>query len=257
MLLTAGPMSLYSPQPSTDGKRIFVIGEQPRAEVVRYDAKSGQFVPYLGGISAGMVTFSHDGQWVAYTSFPDGNLWRNRVDGSEKLQLTTAPIIALFPEWSPDGRQIAFIDYEEDKGQRIYLVPADGGSPREVNAASSNIWRLNWAPDGGSLVYAESAALGTPGMLIKSCDLNTLKVSTLPDSHELYWPALSPDGRYVVATTVDGQKLMLFDSASQKWSELTKASIGFTQWSADNKYVYFDTGFGANPAVYRSPGRRS
>jgi Tol biopolymer transport system component len=94
-------------------------------------------------------------------------------------------------------------------------------------------------------------------MLIKSCDLNTLKVSTLPDSHELYWPALSPDGRYVVATTVDGQKLMLFDSASQKWSELTKASIGFTQWSADNKYVYFDTGFGANPAVYRSPGRRS
>jgi Tol biopolymer transport system component len=93
-----------------------------------------------------MVAFSHDGQWVAYTSFPDGNLWRNRVDGSEKLQLTTAPIIALFPEWSPDGRQIAFIDYEEDKGQRIYLVPADGGSPREVNAASSNIWRLTVVP---------------------------------------------------------------------------------------------------------------
>jgi Tol biopolymer transport system component len=177
MQLTAGPMSLYSPQPSTDGKRAFVIGEQPRGELVRYDAKSGQFVPYLGGISAGLVTFSHDGRWVAYSSFPDGNLWRSRVDGSEKLQLTTAPMVALFPEWSPDGRQIVFINYEVGKGQRICLVPADGGSPREVYAASSNIWRVNWTPDGGSIVYAESAALGTPGMLIQSYDLNTHKVS--------------------------------------------------------------------------------
>ncbi len=250
--LTAGPMSFHSPQPSTDGKRIFVVGEQPRAELVRYDAKSGQFVPYLGGISAGMVTFSYDGRWVAYTSFPDGNLWRSRVDGSEKLQLTTAPMLALFPKWSPDGRQIAFIDFEIGKAQRIYLVPADGGSPRELHAASFNVWRVNWTPDGGSIVYAESAdASGTPDTLIHSFDLKTLKVSTVPDSRGLYWPDLSPDGRYVVATTVDGQKLMLFDSASQKWSELASASIGFTQWSADNKYVYFNTGFSADPAVYR------
>ncbi len=34
-------------------------------------------------------------------------------------------------------------------------------------------------------------------------------------------------------------------------SELASASTGFTQWSADNKYVYFDTGFSADPAVYR------
>ncbi len=249
--LTAGPMSFYSPQPSTDGKRIFVVGEQPRAELVRYDAKSGQFVPYLGGISAGMVTFSYDGRWVAYTTFPDGNLWRSRVDGSQKLQLTTAPMLALFPKWSPDGRQIAFIDFEAGKGQRIYLVPADGGSPRELHAASFNVWRVNWMPDSGSLVYAESGASGTPDTLIRSFDLKTLKVSTVPDSHGLYWPALSPDGRYVVATTMDGQRLMLFDSASQKWSELASASIGFTQWSADNKYVYFDTGFSADLAVYR------
>ncbi len=88
-------------------------------------------------------------------------------------------------------------------------------------------------------------------MLIHSYDLNTHKVSTLPGSQGLYWPALSPDGRYLVATTVDAQKLMLFDSASQKWSELASATIGFTQWSTDSKYVYFDTSFGADPAVYR------
>ncbi len=250
--LTAGPMSFYSPQPSADGKKIFVIGEQPRAELVRYDTKLGLFVPYLRGISAGHVTFSRDGQWVAYTTFPDGNLWRSRVDGSETLQLTTAPILAGFPKWSPDGREIAFIDFEVGKTQAIYLVPADGGSPRELHATSFNVWRVNWTPDGNSIVYAESAgAAGTPSTLIHFLDLKTLKVSTLPDSQQRYWPALSPDGRYLVAAPVDAQKLLLFDFASQKWSELASASIGFTQWSADSKYVYFDTGYSANAAVYR------
>jgi hypothetical protein len=31
----------YSPQPSTDGKKVFVIGEQLRSELVRYDEKAG------------------------------------------------------------------------------------------------------------------------------------------------------------------------------------------------------------------------
>jgi Tol biopolymer transport system component len=209
-------------------------------------------MPYLRGISAGQVAFSRDTQWVAYTTFPDGNLWRSRVDGSEKLQLTTAPILAQFPKWSPDGRQIAFIDLEAGKPQSIYLVPADGGSPSELHATSFNVWRLNWMPDGNSIVYAESTnASGTPSTLIHSLDLKTLKISTLPDSQQRYWPALSPDGRYLVATTVDAQELMLFDSTSQKWSKLASASIGFTQWSADSKYVYFDTGYSANAAVLR------
>jgi Tol biopolymer transport system component len=218
-----------------------VIGEQPRAELVRYDVESRQFVPYLAGISAGLVSFSYDGQWVAYSSFLDGNLWRCRADGSEKLQLTTPPLLAFFSHWSPDGRQIAFISSEVGKGQRIYVIPVDGGSPREIYAASSNIWRMSWTPDGGSIVYAESDVAGTPGMLIHSYDLKTLKVSTVPESNGLYWPALSPDGRHLVATTVDAQKLMLFDSASQKWSELASASIGFAQWSTDSKYISFDT----------------
>jgi len=209
----------------------------------------------MGGISAGMASFSPDGHWIAYVAFPFGGLWRSRVDGTEKLQLTTAPMIPFFPRWSPDGQQIAFIGGQAgEEGaakQRIYLIPAAGGSPREVSATSSNVWRVNWTPDGGSLLYAEAGAVGTPDMLIHSVDLKTLKVSTVPQAQPLYWPALSPDGRYIVATTVDGQKLMIFDFASKQWSELARSSIGFTEWSADAKYVYFDTGFGADPAVYR------
>jgi Tol biopolymer transport system component len=71
--------------------------------LVRYDAKSGQFLPYLDGASISEVSFSPDGQWVAYVTYPNGILWRSRVDGTQKLQLTSET-----PEFanSPGGPQM-------------------------------------------------------------------------------------------------------------------------------------------------------
>lgn len=82
-------------------------------------------------------------------------------------------------------------------------------------------------------------------------DLKTLNVTDLPDSWGLMSPARSPDGQYLVATTVAGDKLRLFNSGTQTWSELTTNSIGSFRWSADSKFVYFDNGFSAERAVYR------
>ena len=250
--LTSGPLSFYSPQPSADGKKIFVIGEQPRAELVRYDAKSGQFVPYLGGISAGEVSFSRDGQWVAYVSSPDGILWRSRVDGSEKMQLTSAPLLAKGPRWSPDAKQIAFLDLAPSKNVHVYLVSAAGGVPRQLAATHYLLVRLDWSPDGSSILFDDAAGpFGMTQRAVYSLDLKTSKVSTVADSSQIFWPALSPDGRYLVGASQDGQHLMLFDFAARNWSELASANIGFTQWSSDGKSVYFDTGSSTDPAIYR------
>src|SRR5260370_19453990 len=65
--LTSGPLNFISPQANADGTKIYAVGEQPRSELVRYDAKSGQFLPYLGGMSISDVGFSPDGQWLAYS----------------------------------------------------------------------------------------------------------------------------------------------------------------------------------------------
>jgi Tol biopolymer transport system component len=102
--LTSSPLALSTPVPSRDGKKLFVTGETDRGELVRYDIKSGQFVPFLGGISAEYFDVSKDGQWVAYVSYPEGTLWRSRADGSERLQLTFPPQFATVPHWSPDGK---------------------------------------------------------------------------------------------------------------------------------------------------------
>jgi Tol biopolymer transport system component len=89
--LTAGPLSFGSPLPSKDGTKVFAIGDSPRAEAVRYDPRAGEFVPYLSGISAEGLAFSRGGQWVTYTSYPDGILWQSKVDGSEARRTERRP----------------------------------------------------------------------------------------------------------------------------------------------------------------------
>ncbi len=59
--LTSSALSMSWPIPSKDGKKIFLVGRTFRGELMRYDAKSGQFVPFLGGISAEYYAFSKDG----------------------------------------------------------------------------------------------------------------------------------------------------------------------------------------------------
>jgi Tol biopolymer transport system component len=171
------------------------------------------------------------------------------VDGSEKQQLTSAPLFVFSARWSPDGRQIALSAAEPGKLSRIFLVPADGGVPRELPVGELDVNRVSWAPDGSSINFGDASR--PESSFIRSVDLKTLQVATLPGSKQLQIPVRSPNGRYLVASTVDGQKLMLFDFATQQWSELASMSIGFTQWSTDSNYVYFDTGYSADPAIYR------
>jgi eukaryotic-like serine/threonine-protein kinase len=249
--LTSGPMNFNAPQPSSDGRRIYAVGEQPRAELVRYDSKSGQFLPYLEGASITGVSFSGDGQWVAYSTYPDGVLWRSRIDGSQKLQLTSkVPTYADSPQWSPDGKQIAFSGGDPASRSRLYLVSAEGGIPRSFSVGEFDVVGPSWMPDGNSIVFNDASGTSTPG-IIKSLDLKTLQVATIPDSKGMFIPQCSPDGRYIAVSSRDGQKLMLFDFKAQNWSELLKANVGNVNWSKDSQYVYYDTGLGSSPAFYR------
>ena len=150
--ITHGPTSFSTPTFSKDGKQIFVLGKARRGELAVYDTASGEFRPYLNGISAGFVDFSRDGQWVAYVSYPQNILWRSRIDGSERRQLTFPPMgPALNPKWSPDGRLIAFTEWGENR--KIYLVPATGGAPMLLLGGDSQPADPTWSPDGKSIAY--------------------------------------------------------------------------------------------------------
>ena len=248
--LTSGPMSFNGAQPSADGKKIYAVGVQPRAELVRYDAKSRQFLPYLQGASITDTSFSRDGLWLAYVTYPEGILWRSRVDGTQKLQLTsTVPSLASLPCWSPDGKQIVFFGADPGHTARMYVISLDGGTPRMLPVGEFDTVSPTWMPDGKSIVFNDTA--GSRFGTIKMVDTTTLKVTVIPDSKNLFAPVTSPDGRYIAGPSVDSQKLLLYDFGSRTWSEILKMNVGSTNWSQDSKYIYFDTGLSEDPAFYR------
>ncbi len=239
ILLTSSPLSLSSPLPSKDGKKLFVIGQTYRGELMRYDSNSAQFSPFLGAISAEYVTFSRDGQWVAYVSYREGALWRSKLDGTERLQLSYPPGYPVQPRWSPDGKKIIFFEFgsSADKPSRMFEVSPDGGSPRPLLPDDlQQQLDPNWSPDGAKIVFAGES--NDPASTIRVLDLATRQVSILPGSQGLFSPRWSPDGRYISAFSADSKTLLLFDFQTQKWTDLAQGSMGWLSWSHDGHYVY-------------------
>jgi serine/threonine protein kinase/Tol biopolymer transport system component len=247
--LTFGPLNFYSPILAEDGKRLYVIGDQARGEVVRYDLKTQQFVSYFSGVSAELLDFSKDGEWVAYISFPDGSLWRSKLDGSQRLQLTFPPMRSHLPRWSPDGKRIAFPVQVPGRPWKVYLVSSEGGSPQQVMPEEQSEIDVNWSSDGESLLFGMERS-GVP-RTICLLDLKSRRISTLPASEGLFSPRWSPDGRYIAAMTRDSQRLLLFDFNTRKWAELLKMLAGYPTWSKDGTFIYFDRPAGTNPTMCR------
>ncbi|MGA9966933.1 MAG: protein kinase [Terriglobales bacterium] len=239
--LTVGPLMFSSPTPSPDGKKVFVIGQQRRFDLIRLDTKSPQFAIYLSGVSAGEADITRNGEWITYVAHPELTLWRSKLDGSSRTQLTYSPMQTHMPRWSPDGTQIAFMASRPGKPWKIFVMPAEGGAPREVTAGDHNQGDPTWTPNGDSIVFAgmpwlEFGAAAGPNIHI--ADLKTSEISDVPDSENLFSPRASPDGRYLVALSTDSTKLMLYDTAKKSWTQLGVSRFGFENWSHDGKYLY-------------------
>jgi serine/threonine protein kinase/Tol biopolymer transport system component len=248
--LTSSPLTLSSPLPSKDGKNLFVIGHAYRGELMLYESNSSKFAPFLGGISAEFVAFSKDGQWVTYVSYPDGSIWRSKLDGTDRLQLTYPPMYPVLPRWSPDGKQILFFEFAlgANKPARIYEISASGGSPHLL-LPGDRTQQLdpNWSPDGRKIIFAGES--NDPSSAVRVLDLSTGKISNLPGSDGLYSPRWSPDGRHASAFSADSKTLLLFDFQTQKWTELATGSLSWLNWSHDGLYVYVLDFRGKNAVV--------
>jgi eukaryotic-like serine/threonine-protein kinase len=236
--LTSGAVSYRFPVPSKDGKTLFAVAGFRRAEIQRYDAKAKTFQPFLSGISAQDLSYSHDGQWIAYVSFPDGVLWRSKPDGTDRLQLSSPPVYAMLPRWSPDGSEIVYYDVKPGKPPRIYELPSAGGAPQQLmpeepGAQADPVW----SPDGNSLAFGGQGGGGAT--TIQVLDMRTRKITTLPNSDGLFSPRWSPDGQYLIAMARDSSGLSLFDFKTQKWSVLAKGIVGYPCWSSDGRFLYF------------------
>ena len=108
----------------------------------------------------GAVAMSPDGTKVAYTVTEtnwDENAYETEifladaVSGSP-IQLTRARKSSSAPEWSPDGRSLAFISDRTDKRQ-IYLIDPRGGEARAITNVEEGVGSFSWSPDGRQIAF--------------------------------------------------------------------------------------------------------
>jgi serine/threonine protein kinase/Tol biopolymer transport system component len=239
--LTVGPLMFSNPTPSLDGKKLFVLGQQRRFDLVRLQGKTQQFSVDLPGVSAGEADILPGSDVVVYVSHPELTLWRCQPDGTSRTQLTYAPMQAHMPRWSPDGSQIAFMASRPGKPWKIFVMPAAGGTPQEVSAGNSNQGDPTWTPKGDAIVFAGMPWLeykSAPGPNIHVADLKTGQISDVPGSENLFSPRCSPDGRYIAALTADSARLMLYAVENKSWSQIAQSRFAFENWSRDGNYIY-------------------
>jgi len=230
--LTAGQIDVLAVTPSRDSTGLFMIGRIAQGAMQVLDPARKRWAPFLNGLAASVFVISPDKKWMVYADYPRHYLWRSKLDGSEKLQLTD--FYSAMPQWSPDSKQIAFSDWRQ-----IYLISVDGGTPERLIPQPNNEVAPTWSPDGKSIAFNDYPL---PGHIkgIKVLDLATRQISIMPGSEDFYVPSWSPDGKHMVAMAQNPSRMVLYSAESGTWRDLRKFEVpwGYWVWSNDSKYLY-------------------
>lgn len=82
----------------------------------------------------------------------EGDLWSATTAGGAATRLTSHPANEAWPQFSPDGKWIAFTaDYQGNPD--VYIMPSDGGEPKRLTFHASNEQVVGWTPDGKSVIF--------------------------------------------------------------------------------------------------------
>ena len=238
--LTNGPLQFRSPVAARTGNRIFFLGVDARSDLEHLDS-AGQLVPEKGFLSSAVrVDYTRDGQWVAWTD-SNGQLWRARSNGDEKIQLTPESMVVFLARWAPDGKHLALMAREPGKAWQIYVISAEGDDLHPLLRESRNAADPSWAPDGKSLVFGrvnDYMGKENAARTLHILHLDTSKIDEIPGSDNLFSPRWSPDGRWIAALTLDQRQVRLFDVAARTWTTLPVPSGADPFWSSDSRFLY-------------------
>ena len=221
-------------------------------------------VPILGGTprlllkgSSGNITFSPDGQHMAYTyddlAAGESHLFIANADGSEPRQIAAHKLsspgeVYTIIRWAPDGRRIAATSASARKGtgSSVEFIEVDVATGRE-KALAGRTWRnvndFTWLPDGSGLLLAAQEKTGVPSQLwvVSYPAGNVRRISN--DLGEYYSASLSADGSTIASVQINRSSGIYVapadavEKARQITSGRLDGQIGLS-WTADNRIVY-------------------
>jgi dipeptidyl aminopeptidase/acylaminoacyl peptidase len=182
--------------------------------------------------------WSPDGRWIAYTksaqSFQE-SVWtdisedRNTdvyvvsADGGAPRQLTTNPASDANPNWSPDGKWIAYASNTEAKSWAaktdVLVVSPEGGEPRNLTKdfIESAGFGLNWSPDGGTIYFSSGVGMYTHFYSVPASGGKVMQLSKGNRNYGAF--DLSNDGKWIAYTVND----------NRTWDDIHVAAVSSEQ----------------------------
>ena len=94
---------------------------------------------------------SADGKQLVFNAL--GHLWTKRLPDGKPLRLTSAKAFEFDPAWSRDGRQLAYVEWDDERGSTLKLAGADGRTIRTLASSRAAIRDPSFSPDGKRLTY--------------------------------------------------------------------------------------------------------
>lgn len=94
----------------------------------------------------------HKSNWKENSQI--GHIWRKNINNGDLIKLTNGEKTESSPRWSPDRKNIAFIEQRPptDKNQ-IYMILNQGGEAWQLTNHKSGVRRIYWTPDGKSIYF--------------------------------------------------------------------------------------------------------
>ncbi|WP_313243385.1 winged helix-turn-helix domain-containing protein [Stenotrophomonas sp.] len=197
-------------------------------------------------------TLSPDGSQVAYEAdmgVREGSTIKVQTAGNtpaRALVETPTGQSDRFPNWSPDGRDIAFARFGAEGSCEVLIASATGGALRHVTRCDgTELLSFDWTPDGRGLIFgALSGAYAHRGIRvldIASGRWTPLAYDTGEDDFD-YAPRYSPDGRWIAfVRNPQVGDLWRMPASGGTPEQLTddSAEIRGWSWRGDSRHIVF------------------
>lgn len=128
----------------------------------------------------------------------DYSLQVSDYDGHNPRSIVISGEPILSPAWSPDGRWLAYVSYEQDRRPAVYVHEVATGERRRVSARAGINSAPAWSPDGRQLALSLSFE-GSPSLYVLDLERDRLRRLTHGGAIDTS-PVWTPDGDIIFAS---------------------------------------------------------